>query len=538
MKKLPLGMQGFKEIKEDGYLYIDKTQYVYNLLNEAKYYFLSRPRRFGKSLLLDTIAEVFNGERELFSGLFIYDSDYSFEKHPVLRLDMSNIANETPEILKNELLLELRKRANDEGFDLGVESPSSLFKNLIEALYKKYEKRVVVLIDEYDKPILDRLSNIEVAEANRDVMRGFYGILKSMDPCLRFTFITGITKFTKTSVFSGLNNLRDITLTKKFANICGISADDLSSYFREHIEHLSNLDLFSECASVHDEILSWYDGYSWDGETRVINPFSLLSFFIEEKFSSFWYASGTPKFLLDLIKIRPKGYAGLSTLEIGEWSLDTFDVRRMEVEPLLFQTGYLTVRDIRYNPPPASYLLKIPNYEVRMAFNLHILAEFTDSGATFAESAYRRISESLRIGDLQSILSTMRALFSSIPYQLHIKSEYYYHSIFYAMMTLLGFDIDAEVSASGGRIDAVLEMDDKVYIMEFKYEDCPADATAEDKQMIFEKALNGGIKQINDKGYAKKYEGSNKAIFKAAFAFLGRDDIEMRTDGQQEKPTA
>jgi len=531
VKKLPLGMQGFREIKEDGYLYIDKTKYVYNILNEAKYYFLSRPRRFGKSLLLDTIAEVLGGDRELFSGLFIYDSDYSFEKHPVLRLDMSNIANETPEILKNELLLELRKRANDEGFDLDVESPSALFKNLIEALNKKYKKRVVVLIDEYDKPILDRLSNIEVAETNRDVMRGFYGILKSMDPYLRLTFITGITKFTKTSVFSGLNNLRDITLTKKYANICGISADDLGTHFSEHIEHLSNLDLFSEYASVHDEILSWYDGYSWDGETRVINPFSLLSFFIEERFSSFWYASGTPKFLLDLIKIRPRGYAGLSTLEIGEWELDTFDVRRMEVEPMLFQTGYLTVRDIRYNPPPATYLLEIPNYEVRQAFNLHVLAEFTESGGTSAASAYRRISESLKSADLRSMLITMRTLFSSIPYQLHIKSEYYYHSIFYAIMTLLGFDIDAEVSASGGRIDAVLELDDKVYIMEFKYEECPADATAQDKQMIFEKALCDGIKQINDRGYAKKYEGSEKTIYKAAFAFLGRDDIEMRIDG-------
>ena len=528
MKKLPLGIQSFRKIVEGDCIYVDKTQYVHSLINEAQCYFLSRPRRFGKSLLLDTIAEAFSGDRELFRGLYIYDSGFSFEKHPVIRLDMSNIANKTPEVLENELLFELKARAYEEGISADIATASALLKNLIEALSKKYGKRVVVLIDEYDKPILDRLSNMEIAEANRDVMRGFYGILKSMDPFLRFTFITGVTKFTKTSVFSGLNNLKDITMAKKYANICGIETDDLDVYFREHIERLETLDEFVGYASVHDEILRWYDGYSWDGKARVINPFSLLSFFSDERFSSYWYASGTPKFLLDLIKIRPKGYTGLSNMEIGEWALDTFDISKMEVDPLLFQTGYLTVREVKLVPPPAVFCLEIPNFEVRMAFNLHMIAEFTESGATFAESAYRRISGSLRAGELQIMLETMRALFSSIPYQLHIKSEYYYHSIFYAMMTLLGFEIEAEVPVSGGRIDAVLELDDKVYIIEFKYVECPADAAAEARQALMIKALDAGVKQINDRGYAKRYEGCGKTVHKAAFAFLGRDDIGMR----------
>ena len=220
MKKMPLGIQNFRKIIEGDYVYADKTKYVYDLINDASYYFLSRPRRFGKSLLLDTIGEAFGGDKELFNGLWIYNSDFGFEKHPVLRLDMSSITNETPGVLRSELSDELRKRAKAEGFDFDYDTPSAIFKTLIESLCKKYGKGVVVLIDEYDKPILDRLSDIAVAEANMDVLRGFYGILKPMDQYLRMTFITGVTKFTKTSAFSELNNLFDITLTERYANIC------------------------------------------------------------------------------------------------------------------------------------------------------------------------------------------------------------------------------------------------------------------------------------------------------------------------------
>jgi hypothetical protein len=232
LKKLPLGIQNFRKIVDGNYVYVDKTRYIYDLISNASYYFLSRPRRFGKSLLLDTIAEAFSGDRELFKDLWIYDSDYSFEKHPVIRLDMSNIANKTPETLENELTITLKQRVAQEGFDVGFDSPSAIFKTLIEMLHEKYSSRVVVLIDEYDKPILDHLQDTETAEANREVLRGFYGILKSMDPFLRFTFITGVTKFTKTSIFSGLNNLLDITMTTAYSNICGYVGNGISAVER------------------------------------------------------------------------------------------------------------------------------------------------------------------------------------------------------------------------------------------------------------------------------------------------------------------
>ena len=528
MKKLPLGIQNFRKIIEGGYVYADKTQYVYSIVNNASYYFLSRPRRFGKSLLLDTICEAFSGDRELFKGLWIYGSDYRFVKHPVIRLDMSNIANDTPEILKDGLRIELAKRVKKEELDFDYNMPSNMFKTLIEELADKYNQRVVVLIDEYDKPILDHLDDIETAEANRKVLRGFYGILKSMDPHLELTFITGVTKFTKTSIFSELNNLLDITMTKEYANICGIAAEDLDKYFSEHMDDLASFDHFKECSDLRHEILAWYDGYSWDGANRVINPFSLLTFFMRKKFESFWYASGTPAFLLKLIKTKPESFLALKNLEISERVLDTFDIHKMGVGPLLFQTGYLTVKEVRRHGVTESYLLKMPNYEVESAFHMNIIAEFTEKDEDVTETAYRRIKKSLKSGDLQNMCDVLKSLFAAIPYQLHIDREAYYHSIFYAVMSVLGFDVDAEVSTAKGRIDAILELEDKIYVMEFKYRDAEPGILPEAKQKLFEKALAEGVKQMTDRGYAKKYESGGKKVCQAVFVFLGRDDIEMR----------
>ena len=528
MKKLPLGIQNIREIIQGDYVYVDKTKFVYDLINDAKYYFLSRPRRFGKSLLLDTIYEVFSGDKELFRGLWIYDSGYVFEKHPVIRLDMSNIANSNPQILGEELMTELGKRFALEGVDANFSSPSTVLKNLIEELYKKYDHRVVVLVDEYDKPILDHLDDVETAEANRKVLKAFYGVLKSMDPYLGFIFITGGAKFTKTSIFSELNNLLDITLSKKYANICGVPVSELDGYFSDYIKMLSQQEEFRKYSSLYDEILAWYDGYSWDGKTKLLNPFSLLSFFSQGRFFSFWYASGTPTFLIKLIKSKPESFIMLSNLKISERVLDSFDIYKMGVVPLLFQTGYLTIKDRRYGEAPESYLLSIPNLEVSEALNMNIVAEFTEKEEDITEASYRKIKKSLRAGDLQVMLETLRSLFASVPYQLHIDREAYYHSIFYAVMSVLGFDVDAEVSVSKGRIDAVLELYDTVYVMEFKYNDCAPDAAPEVKQKMFEDALSRGMAQISNVGYQEKYAGTGKKICLAAFAFLGRSDIEMR----------
>jgi hypothetical protein len=422
------------------------------------------------------------------------------------------------------------KRITNEGFDIASKIPSDLFKNLIEALYRKYNKRVVVLIDEYDKPILDCLYNIEIAEENRQVLKRFYGILKSMDPYLKITFITGVSKFTKTSIFSELNNLYDITLTTKYANICGIPIEDLSKYFSAHIENLASFEEFEYYYDINSEILAWYDGYSWDGKTRVINPFSLLSFFMQKRFACFWYASGTPKFLVDLIKKDPSIYINLKKLRVTELMLDTAELENIEAELLLFQSGYLTVKEVQHTRGSAVYLLNMPNFEVREAFNLHVLTALTGGKQSIVKDTQLEISEALQSGDLHRMLEKIRGLFASIPYQLHINMEAYYHSIFLAIMNVLGFDADAEVSVSGGRVDAVLELNDKIYIIEFKYNDCPIDAADDVKKKLIEKSLTEGMQQIKSKGYYKKYVGIGKTIYLAAFTVLGKGDIELVTE--------
>ena len=530
MKRLPIGIQNFSKIIEGDYVYVDKTRYIYDLINGSGYYFLSRPRRFGKSLLLDTIAEAFKGNRKLFQGLWIYTSDYPFDKHPVLRFDMSNISNRTPDVLESSIAYDLRNQINAEELNIPDGSPADMFKSLIIGLHKKHGQRVVVLIDEYDKPILDQLTDAETAEANRQVLRDFYGILESMDPHLRFAFLTGVTKFTKTAIFSGLNNLLDITLSKEYSGICGIAVDELELHFGDRIQELSAQKDFACYGNVHDEILSWYDGYSWDGKSRVINPFSLLSFFSLQRFAGFWYASGTPKFLIDLMKKEPSIYFNIQNAKATEFMLDSADLSRVEPLPLMFQSGYLTVKDIDFSRGTPIYYLEIPNHEVREAFNLHIISGFTEGGDTSAQIAKLDMEEALRDGDLQRMLDLLKGLFASIPYHIHVDVEAYYHSIFYAVMTVLGFNVDAEVAVSKGRIDSVLELTDKAYIMEFKYAKCSPEARDEERARLTEKMLEDGISQIESRGYHGKYTGSGKKVYLVAFAFLGRDEIAMKAE--------
>ena len=527
MKRLPLGIQTFRDVIEDNHVYVDKTMYIHQLISNARSYFLSRPRRFGKSLLLDTIAEVFKGSKELFKGLWIYDSGYDFKSHPVVKLDMSSLSTETTDAFRKSLLEELRYFLQLEEINSESDMPSGLLKDLVRGLHSKYNKKVVVLIDEYDCPILDHITKVETAEANRTILRDFFKILKPLDPYIRFIFITGVTKFTKTSVFSALNSLSDITMLKNYVNICGVPVDELELYFGSHMKSLANHRRFKDRYCLRELILAWYDGYSWDGETKLLNPFGLLSLFHAGQVKSFWYVSGSPKFLIDLIKNDPESVLKLQNPTICEREMDAIDIHNLDIKSLLFQTGYLTVAETVYPDVLPEYLLEIPNLEVREAFFMSITAGLTENKYENTSEAFRQINKALKTGDLQIILDMLRSLFRSIPHQLHINKEAYYHSIFFSVMKVLGFKIDAEVSVSKGRIDAVLELGDKIYVFEFKYKHCPPDTEEDKKREIADKALELGMKQINDRGYADRYTGSGKTIYKAAFVFLGRDNVEM-----------
>jgi hypothetical protein len=309
-----------------------------------------------------------------------------------------------------------------------------------------------------------------------------------------------------------------------------MSADDLDAYFGEHMTGLTAYEDFLQYENLRDEILAWYDGYSWDGETRVLNPFSLLSLFMHKRFSCFWYASGSPKFLIDLLGKKPESYVNLKRLAITELMLDSIELEKLSIEPLLFQTGYLTIKEVMWTKGAPVYLLEMPNNEVREAFNLQLIASFTENGQVRAGQARMEIGAALLSNDLHRMTDLLRSLFASIPYELHIDREAYYHSIFYAVMTVLGFDMDVELSVSKGRVDAVLELGDMVYVMEFKYKDCKPGENEATKHIAFEAALDEGMAQIKDRGYHIKYMASGKAIILAVFAFLGRDDIEMRSE--------
>jgi hypothetical protein len=478
--------------------------------------------------LLDTIAEAFSGDRELFKGLWIYDSDFEFQKHPVIRVDMSSVANESPDVLKAELSIVVKEYIEYEGLDIVHPTPSAMFRSLIRKLHEKYHQRVVVLIDEYDKPILDQMTKPEKAAGNREVIRDFYGILKSMDAHLRFVFVTGVSKFTKTSIFSGLNNLYDMTMAEKYASVCGIPVEQLGEYFHDHIAALSSHKHFTQFTDIKSKILEWYDGYSWDGVERVLNPWSLLNFFTDKKFNSYWYASGSPKFLIDMIKEKPEAFLSLKNLRISEGDMERFDIDSIAIEPLLFQTGYLSVKEVEYLYESPRYIVEMPNREVRDAFNLQILESFTGNSGAVTSTSYHQILDALHSGDLGQMLIVLRRLFASIPYELHVNKEAYYHSIFYAMMNLLGFDISAEVSTARGRIDAVLEKGDNVYVMEFKYIGGAGAMPEGEKETLFQKALDEGMEQIKGRSYHEKYVGGAKTVYLAVFAFLGRDEVEMR----------
>jgi hypothetical protein len=376
MKKLPVGIQTFREIIEGGYVYADKTGYVYDLIQNGKYYFLSRPRRFGKSLLIDTIAEVFSGDQALFEGLAIASTDFAFDHHPVIHVDMTQMSIGSASELKESLVDYLSKTAKAEGVKLSNTLPPDMFRDLIESLHAKYGKKLVVLIDEYDKPIIDHIAEPEKAHANREVLGNFYGILKGQDANLRFAMLTGVSKFAKLSLFSKLNNLTDLTLWDRYTGICGFTEAEFDGLFAEHmVAYRETMRARGDpggdknLAQIRQDVFDWYDGFSWDGVTKVFNPFSLLSFFKKSEYSPYWYSTGTPTFLAAHFDKHPDEYATIQEAEVTERTLDSHDIENAPLVSLLFQTGFLTVRRKDRLKRPPVFSLGFPNIEVSQSIS-------------------------------------------------------------------------------------------------------------------------------------------------------------------------
>jgi hypothetical protein len=509
VKRLPVGIQSLREIIEGGYVYADKTREIYRLIQEGKYYFLSRPRRFGKSLLIDTIGELLSGARELFEGLWIAgaESDYGFEPHPVVRIDLTQVSTKDAGSLESSLCELLLRQAGAEGFAIDIRQPADIFRILIESLREKYGRRVAVLVDEYDKPIIDHIDRPGFAQANREVLGNFYGIIKGQDANIAFCLFTGVSKFTRLSLFSALNNLRDITLRAPYAGICGITESEFGSVFSER---LAGID--------YEKVLRWYDGYTWDGVTRVFNPFSLLNFFQDHEFNNYWYASGTPQFLMRDFKAKPEEYAGIQHATISEALLDSHNIEDAPPVSLLFQTGFLTVKDV-LDVSPKEYVVGFPNEEVSGSFARQFLSAVTEASDPYSLNFIRSMREALDAGDPERIAEPLSGLYASLPYHLHLQNEAYYHSLFLAVMQFLGFRITGELSVAEGRIDGVLvRPNKKTYLIEFKY--------VSDERAIGT-ALADASAQIESRNYASRYAGTDHEVYQLAVAVAARGKVRV-----------
>ena len=460
-RRLPIGIQTFRKIRQEDCYYVDKTAYIRRLLDEGTHYFLSRPRRFGKSLFLDTLKELFEGNEPLFKGLYIHDRwDWSI-RHPVLRLSFGSGNFKEPDYLEATLMEQLAAAERRAGIVSEYATAPGRFAFLLEALHDQAGQPVAVLIDEYDKPILDALELPEVARANRDFLRGLYAVIKDCDAHVRFTFITGVSKFSKVSLFSGLNNLTDITLEPSYSALCGYTDADLDAVFAPELPGLDR-----------NQIRDWYNGYSWLGDEKVYNPFDILLLFRRRRFAAYWFETGTPTFLVETLFKRRVSSLELDAMEGSDELLSTFDVDDIATEALLFQTGYLTITDEEDLGGEPVYHLDYPNREVRQSLNRSLLRYLVkDSTRQMANST--QLYRLLEANDFAGLETLFHAFFASIPYEWYTNNdiaryEGYYASVFYSYFAGLGLNITVEDSSSHGRLDMAVLFNGHVYLFEFK----------------------------------------------------------------------
>ncbi len=490
-RKLPIGVQTFREVREEGYYYVDKTAWVRRLVDGGKHYFLSRPRRFGKSLLLDTIKELFQGSEELFRGLAIHDQWDWDARFPVVRLDFSVGPFDEPGLADREAMIQLDLIEREAGVEARYDTAPDRFRHLLETLHKRSGQRVAVLVDEYDKPILDVLDAPEMAKANRSFLRNLYSVIKFSDAHVKFTLLTGVSKFSKVSLFSGLNNLKDITLDPRYSAVCGYTDRDLDAVFAPELPGLDR-----------DEVRRWYNGYSWQGDEKVYNPFDVLLLFDTRKFEAHWFETGSPKFLIDLLMERRVSTLDLERMAGNETLLSAFDVGEMATEALLFQTGYLTILDADDRNGRTRYRLGYPNQEVRESLNERLLmALLPDASRKLADQGSLR--ELLAANDFAGLEALFRSIFAGIPYEWHVKNaiqkyEGYYASVVYSCFAAQGLDLIAEESSSAGRADMTVRFDGRIYLFEFK---------TVDKEPTGE-----AMRQLREKGYADKYRSMGQPV--------------------------
>ena len=524
-QKLPTGIQTLQTIRQQGCYYVDKTPKIKQLLDMGNYYFVSRPRRFGKSLLVDTLMELFEGNEPLFRGLHIHENwDWSIN-HPVVRLSFDGSFKE-PENIERAILNQLDWIEEQSQIDFPknrIETAQERLKDVLRRLHRATGQQVVVLVDEYDKPILDVIDNEQMAIANRDHLGGVCGIVKGIAEHVRFVFVTGVSMFSKVSLFWYLNNLTDISLDPDYATICGYTDHDLESVFAPEMEGLDR-----------EEIRRWYNGYHWLGEEKVYNPWDILNLFKTRKFQPFWFRTGSPSFLYKVMMEKKFSPAQLRNRLTDVELLSNFEIENIRLDPLLFQTGYLTITGEEEIRDETMYTLDYPNYEVKKCFKDELL-NYLSGG----DREIRRLGDAL-IGllldhDFDGFTAHLRSFLAGLPYQwqgMHSPAHYeaWYGGMLYASLDTSGVEIRLEESSGLGRADMVLLHGSQVFVFEFKMVEIPIDVQSAEREKKGEKAAKAAIEQIRDRGYVNKYRRREGPIFLVGMAF--------ERSGQGEKPVA
>ena len=499
--KYPLGVQSFESIRHDGYLYIDKTALVYQIANGGKYYFLSRPRRFGKSLLISTLEAYFLGKKELFKGLKMEQLEQEWKVFPVLHLDLNARNYSDKEALLAELNKHLEIWEAEYGSEYKDRAPEERFQHVIVNAYKKTGKKVVILVDEYDKPLLQVFDNKPLLDEYRKILKAFYGVEKTMDAYIQFGLFSGVTKFSKVSVFSDLNNLTDISLDLRYATLCGITEEEIHNQLDEAIAQLSEACGISK-NKCYERLRENYDGYRFHHKALgVYNPFSLLTALARNEFGSYWFETGTPTILVEVLKHTDYSLSQLSNEEATADLLGNLDDMENSPIALLYQSGYLTIKD--YDERFGTYLLGFPNREVEEGFTRYLVPYYTplkkEQTATFVKGFVKDIEE----GDPEKFMSRLETLFANGNYQIAGDAELYFSNALYVVFQLMGFYVEVERATSDGRIDMIVKTSDYIYIFEFK----------------LDKTADEAMQQIEDKQYAKPFEHDGRHIYKIGVNF-------------------
>jgi hypothetical protein len=487
LKNLPLGISTLSLLLESNGIYVDKTEYAYNLIKQPGRFFLSRPRRFGKSLFVDTLKEIFEGNQKLFEGLFIYDKWDWTKKYPVIKFDFAEGILKSEKDLNEKIHEILFLNEKNLGVTTVNKSISGRFAEIIKGAREKYGERAVVLVDEYDKPLLDNIHNPEMAKEIRSGLKNLYSVLKSQDANLQFIFMTGVTKFSKVNLFSGLNQLKDITLSKFYSSICGYTDKDLEEYFSEHLS-----------GSDPEKVRKWYNGYNWTGQESVYNPYDILLFLSEDfSFQNYWFETGTPTFLIELFKKHQYFLPNLENVQVTREVLDAFDVDYIDPIALLFQSGYLTIKDTYIDDQEQIFNLKIPNREVRQALNSQFISGYAGLTSLKLDSRLQMKKE-LSTGDVTSLIKTIKGLFAGIPWRNFTNNdlanfEGYYASVLYAFFASINAQVIPEDITNHGQADMTIIFRNHIYVMEIKVVDNLPEGN------------NKALQQIIQMNYAEKY---------------------------------